>query len=166
MTALSLWPRRFSNTQTWTKPFVQWPTAGPWTYVSIPMSTRMIFEWTFGYHVTFPLLRDTLQNMRCISILMRHHHVHYTEILVIGFVLLSRFCIQASPWHSHLCLARRWLMLSHQEGPKNISPSSEEQIPLSSYLATCQTFWWTCKLSLWSPCYMWRLSNPKEPIAR
>jgi hypothetical protein len=46
-------------------------------------------------------------------------------------------------------------------GPKNISPSSEEQIPLSSYPVTCQTFRWAWKLSLWSLCYRWRLSNPK-----
>jgi hypothetical protein len=159
--ALSLWPRRFGNSQTWTKPFVQWPTAGPWTSVLVPVSTRMILEWTFGYHVMFPLLRDTSQNPGFIGILLSHHHAHYTEILITGFVLLSRYCVPASPWWSHLCLARRWLMSSHREGPKNISPSSEEQIPLLSYLTTCQTFRWTCKLSLWSPCYRWRLSNPK-----
>ena len=138
-----------------------WPTAGPWTSILVPVSTWMIFEWTLGYHVMFPLLRDTSQNLGSIVILLSHHHAHYTEILVAGFVLLSCYCVLASPWQSHLCLARRWLMLSHQEGPKNISPSSEEQIPLLSYLVPCQTFWWTRKLSLWSPCYRWCLSNPK-----
>jgi hypothetical protein len=88
-------------------------------------------------------------------------HAHYTDILVTGFVLLSRYRVPASPWRSNLCLARRCWMPSHREGPKNISPSSEEQIPLSSYPVTCQTFRRTCKLSLWSPCYRWRLSNPK-----
>ena len=125
------------------------------------MITRMIFEWTFGYHVMFPLLRDTLQNPVCIGILLSHHHAHYTIAPVTGFVLLSRWRVPASPWRSHLCLARRWWMPSHREGPKNISPSSEEQIPLSSYPVTCQTFRWAWKLSLWSPCYRWRLSNPK-----
>jgi hypothetical protein len=88
-------------------------------------------------------------------------HAHYTVILVTGFVLLSRCRVSASPWRSHLCLARWWRIPSHQEGPKNISPSSKEQIPLSSYLVPCQTFQWACKLSLWWPCYRWRLSNPK-----
>ena len=132
-----------------------------WKSMSIPMSTRMIFEWTFGYHVMLPFLHDTSQNPGCISILLNHHHAHYTEILVTGFVLLSRYCVLASPWQSHVCLARRWLMQSHREGSNNISTLSVEKIPLLSYLVTCQTFWWTYKLSLWSPCYMWRLSNPK-----
>jgi hypothetical protein len=88
-------------------------------------------------------------------------HAHYTFILVTGFVLLSRYRVSASPWQSHLCLARWWSILLHREGPKNISPLSEEQIPLLSYLVPCQTFRWTCKLLLWSPCYRWRLSNPK-----
>ena len=43
-----------------------------------------------GYHVMFPLLRDTLQNPVCIGILLSHHHAHYTVAPVIGFVLLSR----------------------------------------------------------------------------
>ena len=89
--------------------------------------------------------------VRCIVILLSHHHDHYTDLLVNSFVLLSRWCVPASPGHSHLCLARWWRMSSHWEGPKNISASSEEQIPLSSYLVPCQTFRWTCKLSLWSP---------------
>ena len=82
-----------------------------------------------------------------------------------------RFCSSFSllcsgiPWWSHVCLARHWLMSSQWEGPKNISPLSEEQIPLSSYPVTCQTFRWTCKLSLWSPCYKWRFSNPKAQRA-
>jgi hypothetical protein len=42
-----------------------------------------------GYHVAFPLLRDTLQNPVCIGILLSHHHAHYTVALVTGFVLLS-----------------------------------------------------------------------------
>ena len=129
--------------------------------VSVPMSTRMIFEWTFGYHVMLTFIHDTSKNLGCIGILLTHHHAHYTEILVTDFVLLSHYCVLASPWWSHVCLVRRWLMPSHWEGPKNISPSSEEQIPLSSYPFTCQTFRWSCKLSLWSPCYMWCLSNPK-----
>ena len=29
-----------------------------------PILTRMVFEWTFGYHMLFLLLRDTLQNPR------------------------------------------------------------------------------------------------------
>ena len=144
MIALSLWPRRFGNSYTWTKPFVQWPAAGSWTSVSVTMSTWMIPEWTYGYHAMFPLLRDTSQNPGCIGILMSYHYAHYTKILITGFVLLSRYCVPASPWQSHMCLARRWLMSSHQEVPKNISPLSEEQIPLSSYLAT----WWNFPMNL------------------
>ena len=72
----------------------------------------------------------------------------------------SLLCFGIPSW-SHLCLARRRSMPSHQEGPKNVSPSLEEQIPFSSYPSTCQTFQLTCKLSLWLPCYSWRLSNPK-----
>jgi hypothetical protein len=161
MITLSLWPRRFGNSQTWTKPFVQWPTGGPWTSLLVPVSTRMIFEWPFGYHVMFPLLCDTLQNPVCISILPSHHHAHYTIAPVTGFVPISRWRVLASPWHSHLYLARRWWMSSHREGPKNISPSSEEQIPLLSCPITCQTFRCAWKLSLWSSCYKWHLSNPK-----
>ena len=93
-------------------------------------------------------------------------HAHYTVILVTGFVLLSRYCVPASLWHSHLCLAKRWCMSSHWEGPKNISPLSEEQIPLSSCPVTCETFWWAWKLSLWSPCYRWCLSNPNPTIQK
>ena len=29
-----------------------------------------------GYHVMFPLLRDTLQNPVCIGILLSHHHAY------------------------------------------------------------------------------------------
>ena len=36
----------------------------PWTSLSIPMSTQMTFEWTFGYHVLCPFLCGTLQNPR------------------------------------------------------------------------------------------------------
>ena len=118
-------------------PFIQWPIAESWTSISVPMITRMIFKWTFGYHEMFPLLRDTLQNPMCIDILLGHHHAHYTVAPVTGFVLLSRWRVLASPWRSHLCLARRWWMPSHREGPKNISPSSEEQIPPSSCSYTC-----------------------------
>ena len=47
-----------------------------------------------GYHLMFPLLRDTLQNPVCISILLSHHHAHYTVAPVTVapvtvFVLLS-----------------------------------------------------------------------------
>ena len=129
-------------------PFVQWPIAEPWTSILVPMITRMIFEWTFGYHVMFPLLRDTLQNPVCIGILQSHHHAHYSVAPVTSFVLLFRWRVSASPWCSHLCLATRCWMPSHREGPKNISPSSKEQIPLLSYLVTCQTFRWTSQLSL------------------
>ena len=143
------------------KLFVQWPIAEPWTSISIPMNTRTSFEWTFDYHVMFPLLHDTSENPVSVGILLSHAHAHYTVTLDIDFVLLSRWSVPTSSWCSHLCLARWWWMSSHWEGPKNISPSSEEQIPLSSNLVPCQTFRWTCKLSLWSPCYRWRLSNLK-----
>ena len=73
VTTLSLWPRRFDNHGHVGNPFVQWPIAEPWTSISVPMITRMIFEWTFGYHVMFPLLRDTSQNTRRIGILLSHH---------------------------------------------------------------------------------------------
>ena len=43
-----------------------------------------------GYHVMFPLLRDTLQNPRCVGILLSHTHAHYIVVFVTGFVLLSR----------------------------------------------------------------------------
>ena len=76
--ALSLWPSRFSNSRTWTKPFVQWPITGPWTSILVPVSTRMIVKWTFGHHAMFPLLHDILQNPVCIGILLSHHHAHYT----------------------------------------------------------------------------------------
>ena len=71
------------------------------------------------------------------------------------------YCVLTSPWWNHICLDEQWSMPSHREGPKNISPSSSEQIPLSSYLVPFQTFQWACKLSLWSPCYRWCLKNPK-----
>ena len=127
----------------------------------VPMITRMIFEWTFRYHVMLPLLRGTLENPVCIGMLLSHHHAHYIIALITDFVLLSRWLVLASPWRSHLSQARRLWMPSHRKGPKNISPLLEEQIPLSSYLVTCQTFRCVWKLSLWSPCYRWRLSNPK-----
>jgi hypothetical protein len=125
------------------------------------MITRMTFKWTFGYHVMFPLLRDTLQNPRqsVSSWVMHMLTIPFFSLPV--FVLLSHWSFPASPWHSHLCLAIRWWMPSHQDSPMNISPSSEEQIPLSSCLVPCQAFRWTCKLSLWSPSYRWCLSNPK-----
>lgn len=85
----------------------------------------------------------------------------YIGLLVTSFVLLSRWHISASTLPSYLCLARRWWLPSHQEGPENIFPLPEEQIPLLSYLVPYQTSRWTCKASLWSPCYRWRLSNPK-----
>ena len=43
-----------------------------------------------GYHVAFPLLRDTLQKSVCIGILLSHTHAHNTGLLVVDFVLLSR----------------------------------------------------------------------------
>ena len=89
------------------------------------------------------------------------YHAHYTVSPVTGFVLLSRWHALESSWPSHLCPVRRWWMSSHREGPKNISSSPEEQTPLSGCPVTCQTFRWAWKVSLWSPCYRWRLSNPK-----
>ena len=111
--------------------------------------------WAIKWYLSEPLVimwyslcfADTSRNPRCIGILLSHHHAHYTEILATDFVLLSRYCVPASPWCSHVCLDRWWLMFSNREGPKNISPSSEEQIPLSNYLVPCQTLWWVCKLS-------------------
>ena len=50
-----------------------------------------------GYHVMLPLLPDTSQNPGCIGILLSDHYAHYTKILVTGFVLLSRYCVPASP---------------------------------------------------------------------
>ena len=54
------------------------------------MITRMIFEWTFGYHVMFLILHNTLQNQVCIGILLSHHHAHYTVAPITDFVRLSR----------------------------------------------------------------------------
>ena len=127
------------------------------------------YEYTNGIRVNLWLSCDILfasryftkHEVRYIGILLSHTHAHYISLLVTGFTLLSRWHVLASPWHSHLCLAIRWQMPSHREGPKNISSLSKEQIPLLSYLVPCQNFRWTCKLSLWSPCYIWRLSSPK-----
>ena len=100
MITLSLWSRRFGKSKTWTKPLRSMTDSGAWTSISVPMITRMIFEWTFGYHVMFPLLRNTFQNPVCMGILLSHHHAPIT-----GFVLLSCWCVWASPWGSHMCLA-------------------------------------------------------------
>lgn len=161
MISLSLWPRRFSNSYTWMKPLRSMTDSrtmgvhiGPyehtndiwvslWLSCDVPFASRYFMKP--GMH-QYPL---------------ESIHAHYIKILITGFVPFSRCSVPVSPWRSHLCLARRWWMPSHRVGPKNISPSSEEQIPLLSYLVPCQTFWWTCKLSLWSPCYSWCLSNPK-----
>ena len=93
-----------------------------------------------SYAIPFASRYFTKPEVRYIDILLSHSHAHYTGLLVTGFVLLSRYHVPASLWLSHLCLARWWWMPSHREGPKNISPSSEEQIPLLSYLAPCHTF--------------------------
>ena len=118
-----------------------------------PCRCLWFHEWHLGeplvivcHSLCFAML--TKPEVKCICILLSHTHGNYTGLLVTGFVLLSHWCVPASSWCSHLCLAIKWWMPSHREGPKNISPSSEEQIPLSSYLVPCQTFWWTCKLSL------------------
>ena len=39
--------------------------------------------------VPFALRYFTKPEVRCSSILLSHHHVHYTDLLVTGFVLLS-----------------------------------------------------------------------------
>ena len=127
------------------------------------MITRMIFEWTFGYHVMFPLLLDTLQNPVCIGILLSHHHAHYIVAPVTGFVLLFRWRVPASPWRSHLCLDRRWWMPSHREGPKNISPSSEEQIPLSSYQVTLSNFPVSLKVVVMITLLQMTFEQPQSP---
>jgi hypothetical protein len=113
----------------------------------------MTFEWTFGYYVIFSLLHDTSQNPRwsVSSWVMYMLTIPFFFLPVLFFFLVDMF--RHPLWQSHLCLARRWWMPSHRDDPKNISPSSEEQIPLLSYLVACQTFCWTCKLSLWSQCY-------------
>ena len=85
----------------------------------------------------------TKPEVRCVGVLLTPIQAHYTGLLVAGFVLLCRWHVPATPWHSHLYLERQWWTPSHREGPKNISPSPEEQIPLLSYLVPCQTFWWT-----------------------
>jgi hypothetical protein len=152
MIALSLWPRRFGNSYTWTKPLhsmtdsgivdihtlaepgisslvfigihlcnflaiwqqiysklavvYQWisnslvfhgsPGKTPGTTtasISIPMSTRMIFESTFGYHMMFPLLRDTSQKPGCNSILLSHHMltIPLSPLSVLFFFLVVVF---------------------------------------------------------------------------
>ena len=141
------------------EPFVQWPIAGAWTSISIPMSTYIWVNLWFSCDPPFASWHS--QNMGCIVILPSHHYADYTEILVTDFILLSRYYVPASLWCSHLCLTIRWWMPSQREGPKNISSLSEEEIPHLSYPTTCQTFRCVCKLSLWSPCYRWHLSNPK-----
>ena len=127
-----------------------------------PIPTRINIRVNLQLQWAIPVASWYVTNTRgeiyCIPV--DEQFVHHASYLITGFVL-SRWRVPASPWRSHLCLASRWWMPSHREGPKNISPSSEEQIPLSSCPVTCQTFRCAWKLSLWSPCYRWRLSNPK-----
>ena len=117
------------------------------------LSEPLVIMWCYLCFAILYKTRWALVSSRVITML--------TIPLLPLLVLLSRWCVPASPWRSHLRLARRWWMPLHQEGPKNISPSSEEQIPLSNYPVTCQTFKWAWKLSLWSPCYRRCLCNPK-----
>ena len=112
-----------------------------------------------SYAIHFALRYFTQPEVWYIGISLSHTDAHYTGFLVTSFVLLSCWHVPASAWHSRMRLARRW-MPSRRENPQNIPPSSEEQIPLMSYLVHCQTFRWTYKLSLWLQCYIWRLSNP------
>jgi len=127
----------------------------------VPMITRMIFEWTFDYHMMFPLLHDTLQNPRCVGILLSHTNAHYIVILllpILFFFFVDMF------WHPRDIVTYVWPYNNgcrHTERALRISPSLEHQIPLLSNLVPYQTFRWTCKLSLWSPSYRWCLSNPK-----
>ena len=83
--------------------------------------------------------------VRYINILLSHTHAHYTGLLITDYVLLSCWHVPASLWLSHMCLPRRWCMMSHLVGTKNISPLSEEQIPILSYQVTWHTFPWTRK---------------------
>ena len=109
------------------------------------------------YFLCFVILHKTRGEMYLVSSWVLH-------MLTIPFSLLPVlffFLVDVFRRHIHMCLARRWWMSLHREGPKNISPSSKEQIPFLGYLAPCQTFRWTCKLSLWSPSYRWGLSNLK-----
>ena len=130
----------------------------PWT----PMYSHNDIHVNLWLSWAIPLLWDTLQNPRW-DISLSSWVIHMLTIPSLSLTVLFFFLVEMlrHPHYSHLCLDRRWWMPSHRDGPKNISPLSEEQIPFLSYLVPCQTFWWTCKLSLWSPCYRWRLSNPK-----
>ena len=49
-----------------------------------------------GLSCDVPFVPYTSQNPGCIGILLSHHHAHYTEIFITGFVLFSRYCVPAS----------------------------------------------------------------------
>ena len=50
-------------------------------------------KWNFSYHVMFPLLHDTSQNLGCIGILLSHAHAHYTidQFPILFFFLIDVF---------------------------------------------------------------------------
>ena len=122
-----------------------------------------IFEWTSSCRVLFLLLHDMLQRpeVRFTCIPVDQQLVHYASYLVTGFVLFSRFRVPASQWSNHKVSSQTIMDTVTPRGPENISPSSEERIPILSHQVTLHTFPWTRKPPLWPPIYGWRLTNPK-----
>ena len=123
--------------------FVQWSTAEPWTSILIPILTRMLFEWSVGYHMMFLLLHDTLQNPRwMISVSPWNEHMFTIPFfLITGFVLFSRYRVPASPWLIHVVSGQTMMNAVTPRGPYEYlsivegANSSLELSNLSSYVS-------------------------------
>ena len=143
--------------------FVQWPIAEPSTSISIPMITRMTIEWTFwlSCDVPFALWYPTKLEVRYISILLSHRHAHYIGLLVTGFVL---FLVDTF-WHARDVVTHVWPDedgCHHTNRALRISLHHQRsKLHSRAIKSLVKLFWWTCELSLWSPSYIRRLSNPK-----
>ena len=139
MITLSLWPRRFGKSETWMKPLRSMTDSGT---VDIHIGP---YDYTNDIRVNLWLSCDVPFASRYFTKPGVHRYPPESSPCSLyccsryQFVLVSRWRVQASPWHSHHCLTRRWWMQSHRGIPKNISLSPEEQIPPSSYPVTCQT---------------------------
>lgn len=106
-----------------------------------------IFEWTSSCRVLFPLLLDMLQipEVRHGGIPVDQQLVHYVSYLVTFIVLFSRSRVPASLWSNHKVSGQTMMDTVTPRGPRDISPSSEEQILILSYQVTWHTFPWTRK---------------------
>ena len=114
-----------------------------WPPIPTRMNIRVNLQLPWAIPFASRYVTNTRGEIYCIPVYEKF--VHHASYLVTGFVLFSRFCVPASPWSNHKVSGQTMMDTVTPRGPRDISPSSEEQIPILSYQVTWHTFSWTRK---------------------